>query len=200
MFKKLQTLTAAVATLTLTGCANTYNPLEDFEQVEPSAVLDSPSATASAYPAEQVERGRYLADLLGCGSCHTDGVLIGEPNAERLLAGSEVGIARSNPLAVRNPGIVYPANLTPDRETGIGDSTLQEIVTMLQSGIDNHGSQTLPVMPWFTYSRLLPEDATAIAMYLKSLPPVKHQIPANVHPGQRATSPFIHFGIYRSRQ
>ena len=200
MFKTLQTLTSAVATLILTGCANTYNPLEDFEQVEPAAVLDSPSATASAYPAEQVERGRYLADLLGCGSCHTDGVLIGEPNAERLMAGSEVGIARSNPLSVRNPGVVYPANLTPDRETGIGDSTLQEIVTLLQSGIDNHGSQTLPVMPWFTYSRLLPEDATAIAMYLKSLPPVKHQVPANVRPGQRATAPFIHFGIYRSRQ
>jgi uncharacterized lipoprotein YajG len=48
MFKTQQTVTPAVATLILTGCANTYNPLEDFEQVEPAAVLDSPSATTSA--------------------------------------------------------------------------------------------------------------------------------------------------------
>ena len=147
-----------------------------------------------------MERGRYQTDLLGCGSCHTDGALIGEPNAARLLAGSEVGIARSNPLVESKPGVVYPSNITPDRETGIGDWTLQEIVTLLQSGIDNHGRQTLLVMPWLAYSRLLPEDAMAIAMYLKSLPPVKHQVPANVRPGQRATAPFIHFGIYRRRQ
>jgi len=200
MSKKLQALTAAVATLTLACCANTYNSLEGYEQVQPVAGPDSPSATASAYPAVQVERGRYLTDLLGCGSCHTDGALIGEPNAARLLAGSEVGIARSNPLVESKPGVVYPANITPDRETGIGDWSVEEIVTLLQSGIDNHDRQTLPVMPWLNYSRLLPEDATAIAMYLKSLPSIKHQVPANVSPGQRATAPFIHFGIYRSGQ
>jgi hypothetical protein len=200
MFKRLQTLTVAVATLALTGCANTYKPLEGYEQVEPAAVLDAPIAVVSAYPAGQVEQGRYLTVLLGCGNCHTDGALIGEPNTARLLAGSGVGIASSNPLEKRNPGVVYPTNLTPDRETGIGDRTLQEIVTLLQSGADDHGSQPLPVMPWLIYSRLLPEDATAIAMYLKSLPPVKYQVPDNVRPGQRATAPFVHFGIYRSRQ
>jgi hypothetical protein len=61
--------------LTLTGCANTHNPLDDYEQVEPAAILDVPSANASVYPVEQVERGRYLVALLSCGSCHTDGVL-----------------------------------------------------------------------------------------------------------------------------
>jgi mono/diheme cytochrome c family protein len=200
MSRTLQTLTATVATLALTGCASTYSPLEGYEQVEPSAVPDSPQAVASAYPAKQVERGRYLVGLLGCGSCHTDGALIGEPNAARLLAGSDVGIATSDPLTERHPGVLYPANLTPDRETGIGDWTLQQMVTMLQSGTDKHGSQSVPVMPFITYSRLLPQDATAIAMYLKSLPPVQHRVPANVRSGQRATAAFVHFGIYRSRQ
>jgi hypothetical protein len=200
MLKTFLALNTAVAALTLACCANTYNPLEAYEQVQPAAGLDSPSVTVSTYPAEQVERGLYLTDLLGCGSCHTDGALIGEPNAARLLAGSEVGIARSNPLVESKPGVVYPANITPDRETGIGDWTLEEIVNLLQSGMDNHSRQTLPVMPWLNYSQLLPEDATAIAMYLKSLPPVKHKVPANVSPGQRADAPFIHFGIYRSRQ
>lgn len=200
MSKTLQTLGAAAATLILACCADTPSPIQDYKQVQPEAVPEAPSAPASSYPAGQVERGRYLTDLLGCGGCHTDGALIGEPDAARLLAGSQVGIAKSNPMVESYPGVVYPANITPDRETGIGDWALEEIVGMLQSGIDIHDRQTLPVMPWLTYSRLSPEDATSIAMYLKSLPSVKHQVPANVVPGQRATAPFVHFGIYRSRQ
>lgn len=186
--------------LSLLSHAADSDPLEGYEQVVVVPGPESPPAVASTYPAEQVERGRYLTTLLTCGSCHTDGTLIGKPDAERLLAGSEVGIARSNPLEEDNPGIVYPPNITPDKETGIGDWTLEEIADMLQSGINNHGDQTLQVMPWVNYSKLLPQDARSIAMYLKSLPPVKHQVPANVAPGRTATAPFVHFGIYRSRQ
>ena len=185
---------------TLTVCADTHEPLDGYEQVEPAAVLELPAAGASAYPAEKVQRGRYMTELLSCASCHTDGALVGKPDASRLLAGSGVGIARSNPMVEEKPGVVYPANLTPDQETGIGDWTLLEIVSMVQSGVNNHGRQTLPVMPWINYSQLQPEDATAIAMYLKSLPPVKHKVPANVVPGQQASAPFIHFGVYRSQQ
>ena len=198
MFKPIS-IFAAVGALVLTGCATHPDPLDNYEQVEAAAVLDSPNATTSDFPAEQVQQGRYLVDLLGCGSCHTDGALIGEPDTTLLLAGSRIGIATSNPLEKSNPGVVYPANLTPDRETGIGDWTLNQIVTLLQSGSNNHGEQTQPVMPWLTYSRLLPDDAKAIAMYLKSIPAIEHRVPANVRPGQRATAPFIHFGIYRSR-
>jgi mono/diheme cytochrome c family protein len=191
---------ASVVSWVIAGCTTTYNPLQEYEQVTPAAGLDSPAAAESAYPEERIEQGRYLVSLLGCGSCHTDGALIGEPDAGRLLAGSRVGIAWSNPLEVRNPGIVYPANLTPDRETGIGDWTVPQIVARLQSGIDEHGGRRLPVMPRLTYAQLRPEDATAIAMYLKSLSPVKHKVPAEVRPGESARTPYMHFGVYRSRQ
>jgi hypothetical protein len=126
--------------------------------------------------------------------------LIGEPDAARLLAGSDTGIAWSNPLVERNPGIVYPANLTPDVETGIGSWSVEEVVQMIQTGVDKHSGQTLPVMPWPSYANIEREDATAIAEYLLSLPPVRHQVPRNVRPGQRADAPFVHFGIYRSKQ
>ena len=46
----LQSLSAAVATLTLTCCASTYGPLEGYEQVQPVAGPESPSPTASTYP------------------------------------------------------------------------------------------------------------------------------------------------------
>lgn len=197
MFKSFQTLSLAVAATILQGCAAPPGPLANFEQVQP-ALSGSPEAMATDYPPERVERGRYLVDLLGCGSCHTDGALIGEPDPARLLAGSGVGIATSDPMRVRNPAVVYPANLTPDRATGIGDWSLGQIVTMLQAGVDSHGAQALPVMPFLTYSKLQPEDAEAIAMYLKSLPPVQHRVPGKVRAGQHARAPYVHFGVYRS--
>ena len=187
----------------LAACAGTetYNPLEDYEQLTPVTRLETPVAMANdQFTEEEVNRGRYLVGLLGCGSCHTNGALVGMPNSAHLLAGSDTGIAYSNPLAERNPGIVYPANLTPDMETGIGSWALDDILRMLQTGVDRHSGQTLPVMPWPSYANITLEDSRAIAGYLLSLPPVRHQVPANVRPGQRATAPYVHFGVYQSRQ
>jgi mono/diheme cytochrome c family protein len=162
---------------------------------------DAPVVAQNAeFTQEQTDHGRYLVTLLGCGSCHTNGALVGQVRSDQLLAGSDWGIAYTNPLAETNPGVVYPANLTPDPETGIGTWTTAQIVAMITTGMDNHGDQTLPVMPWPAYRAIQPEDALTIAAYLKSLPPVRHQVPADVRPGQRATSPYVHFGVYQSRE
>jgi mono/diheme cytochrome c family protein len=186
--------------VTLAACSSYYNPLDDYEQLEPATILATPEAAAGSYPAESVERGRYLVRLLGCGSCHSDGALVGAPVPGRELAGSNTGIAYSNPLAQPRPGVVFPSNLTPDTETGIGNRGLADLVAMLRLGIDEHGGQTIPVMPWPAYANIDDADAEAIAMYLKSLAPVRHQVPANVRPGQRAGAPFVHFGVYQSRR
>jgi hypothetical protein len=93
---------------------------------------------------------------------------------------------------------VCPANLTPDPATGIGNWSVAQIVTMLQSGVDSHGARALAVMPFGAYARLRPEDAEAVAVYLKSLPPVQHRVPENVRAGQRTRAPYVHFGVYRS--
>jgi mono/diheme cytochrome c family protein len=193
-------LSPLLCALLLSACSNTFNPLEDYEQLTPSTILESPEPAAqSNYPADRVEKGKYLTGLLGCGSCHTNGALVGMPRQDQLLAGSSTGIAYSNPMQESNPGIVYPSNLTPDMETGIGSWSIIQIVNMVQAGIDNHGSRTLPVMPWPSYANINDEDANSIAMYLKSLPPVRHQVPQNVSPGRKAVAPFVHFGVYQSR-
>lgn len=191
---------ALPALLLLAACVRTYNPMDDYEQLTPTTLLESPApAGNAAYPADRVEHGRYLVSLLGCGSCHTNGALVGLPNNAHLLAGSDTGIAYSNPMVVPNPGVVYPSNLTPDMETGIGSWALEQIIVMVKSGVDNHGSRTLPVMPWPAYAHITDDDAMAIAMYLKSLPPVRHRVPEDVAPGRRATAPFVHFGVYQSK-
>ncbi|MCP5348222.1 MAG: cytochrome C [Pseudomonadales bacterium] len=193
-------LLIAGSALLLAGCTSYYNPLDDYEQLEPATILAAPDAAPGSYPAESVARGRYLVSLLGCGSCHTDGALVGAPVPGHELAGSSVGIAYSNPMATSRPGVLYASNLTPDPATGIGDRSLEDLVRMIRLGIDQHGGETIPVMPWPAYANILEADAQAIAMYLKSLPAVRHEVPANVRPGQRATAPFVYFGVYQSRQ
>ncbi len=192
----------ATALVTLNACstASNYNPLDDYQQLTPATNLPTPVALSNGnFTVEQVERGQYLVGLLGCGSCHTNGALTGTPNRQQLLAGSDTGIAWSNPLVDRNPGIVYPANLTPDIETGIGSWSKQDIIRMIQTGMSKHGGQTLAVMPWPSYANIHADDITAIAAYLKSLSPVRHQVPAEVMRGQKAVAPFIHFGVYQSK-
>lgn len=183
----------------VSGCQTPYNPLEEFEPRQPSTLLEAPPPRqfeAGAYDSEQVAKGKYLVELLGCGSCHTDGALVGEPNSARLLAGSGIGIAYSNPLQQEYPGVVYPPNLTPDPETGLGAWSEQQVVEMIRTGVDRHGRNRLPVMPWPAYNKLQEQDAEAIAAYLLNLPPVIHQVPDKVPPGNKASEPYVHFGVY----
>ena len=197
-------LLAPPAMLLIMACNSTpppqagYNPLNDFEQINPASIFATPEPTPSdTYSTEQLARGRYLVGLLGCGSCHTDGSLVGDANPARLLAGSATGIAYTSPFVDENPGVVYPANLTPDMETGLGTWTMNRLVTMIRVGTTEHSASSLPVMPWPAYASITNEDAFAIAAYLKSLPPVSHRVPDNVAPGDEAEAPFVHFGIYQ---
>lgn len=184
-----------------TACSTARSPLEDFEPVQATTIMDAPAPMEQRAPAAAriAEHGRYLVGLLGCESCHTDGALVGTPRMDRQLAGSDVGIAYSDPLRQPRPGIVYPANLTPDMKTGIGAWTDQEIIAAIRTGLDRSGRQHLPVMPWPGYKKLSDADAAAITAYLRALPPVQHAVPGNVQPGTAARAPYVHFGVYQSR-
>jgi mono/diheme cytochrome c family protein len=140
----------------------------------------------------QIERGEYLVNLLSCGSCHTDGMLTFQaPGAP--LAGSTTGIAYTDG---ERPGMIFPRNLTPDPESGLGGWSEQDIVRVLQSGVKPGGHQILPVMPWPGYAFLLEGDSKAIAAYLKSLEPVRSNVPENVSPGQTSRHPYVRYSIF----
>jgi len=196
-----------VACGTLVACAGRESannsvpesPLDEYEEVTPVTLFDA-EILATQYPVEQVQRGKYLAELLACGTCHTDGALVGRPDYERLYGGSRIGIAYSDPLLVKSPAVVYPANITPDNRTGIGRWSDAELVRIIRTGVDNHGRRQMSIMPWPGYSRLLEEDAYAIAAFLRSIKPVSHAVPAPVKENQTATAPYVHFGVYRSRE
>lgn len=132
-----------------------------------AAVLAVVCADASAAPAD-VERGKYLAQIMDCGGCHTRGVLFGKPDPALYLAGSEVG------FRIPGLGIFYPPNLTSDAETGLGAWSEGQIIDAVRKGVRPDGRQLVPVMPYHSYAALSDDDAVALAAYLKSLPAVAY--------------------------
>lgn len=172
--------------------------LDDYLPVDNALVVDVPAAVRNTDDPD-VQRGKYLVSLLGCASCHTDGALLGAPDTDRSLAGSRVGIAISDPMRNRYPAIIYPPNITPHDETGIGAWTEGELVRLLRGGMDRHGGRALPVMPWQNYARLRASDALAIARYLQNIEPLEHRVPRRVLEGTPAPAPYVHVGLYQRR-
>jgi mono/diheme cytochrome c family protein len=188
----------------LAACAADSGPSiqDEYRELDAITVLDAPAPTSvgsSVQLREKVARGRYLVELLGCGACHTDGALVGAPDPARALAGSRTGIAYTNPLGDERPGVVYPPNITPDLETGIGKLSDADIAAAIRAGRGSHGQDRTVVMPWPGFARLTGEDVGAIVAYLRSIPPVSHRVPAPVKPGEPARAPFVYFGVYERR-
>jgi mono/diheme cytochrome c family protein len=130
---------------------------------------------------DAVERGRYLVQIAGCSDCHTPGHFLGQPDAARFLAGSDVG------FEIPGVGVVYGPNLTPD-ESGLGSWSADQIVAAIRTGATPEGRGLVPVMPWPNLSALTDDDAYAIAAYLQSLDPVSNDVPGPVPPGEIAPS------------
>src|SRR6185437_4630440 len=117
----------------------------------------------------QVDRGKYLVVAAGCNDCHTPGFFFGKPDMARYLGGSDVGF--------EIPGLgVFPGrNITPDKETGIGGWTDEQIAVALTTGKRPDGRQLAPIMPYHAFSYLVKEDVTAIVAFLRSIPAVKNE-------------------------
>jgi mono/diheme cytochrome c family protein len=128
------------------------------------AVLASWSVRAETL----LERGTYLMrGIVACGNCHTqqtpDGPL---PGME--LAG---GLKIDEP-----PFTLYTPNITPDRTTGIGGWSDQEIIAAIREGRRPDGSIIGPPMPIALYRRLSDRDAAAIVAYMRTVKPVSNQV------------------------
>jgi mono/diheme cytochrome c family protein len=145
------------------------------------AALTVPLHAANAADA-QAARGKYLVGLMSCTDCHTPGHFLGKEDRTRFLAGSDVG------FAIPGLGVFVGPNLTPDKDTGLGNWTPAQIATALTKGQTPDGRILAPPMPWRNYAGITKADALAIAAYLKSLPPVSHQVPGPFGPSETPTT------------
>lgn len=110
----------------------------------------------------QIARGEYLARAADCVACHTTAG--GKP-----FAG---GLAFKLPF-----GTLYSSNITPDRQTGIGNWSDEEFVRALHDGVRHDDQRLYPAFPYTSYSLLSRDDVLAIKAYLFSLPAVAQQTP-----------------------
>jgi mono/diheme cytochrome c family protein len=122
-------------------------------------------------PKGGIERGRYLTEHVSlCGDCHTPRNSIGVPNRSLYLAGAS---AKTGFLGEDVP------NITPDKETGIGDWKREDIAEVLLTGtkpdLDNVQGLMSEVVE-HGYKNMTKADALAIADFLKSVPPIKNKI------------------------
>ena len=125
------------------------------------------------------ERGAYLVNtIMACGNCHTPRDADGKPIADKALSGG---------LAFNTPAFIATApNITPDRETGIGSWSDTEIKRALVEGVrPDHGRLAgialAAIMPANFYKALLPDDLDAIVAYLRSVTPVRNEVPDPVY-------------------
>ena len=88
----------------------------------------------------QVARGEYLVRFGGCNDCHTPGYFVGKPDASRFLGDSDVG------FDLPGLGTFVAPNLTPDRETGLGNWSRDQIITAIQTGVRPDGRVLAPII------------------------------------------------------
>jgi hypothetical protein len=170
----------------------------------PAKPVQAAAAAAPSGDAQRVARGAQLVGLGGCGDCHTPmrfepalNMPIKDPTL--LLSGHPQGAPEpiSEPgkgdqavigatfTSFRLPfGVVYSANLTPDKATGLGTwTTAQFIATMRTGHHQGKGRPVLPPMPWQNLASASDDDLTSIFAYLQSIPAVKNKVPVpNVPP------------------
>jgi mono/diheme cytochrome c family protein len=132
--------------------------LADYRGANPTGV---PAGLAQA---SLVERGAYLARAADCMVCHT----------------TKDGKEYAGGLGFKLPfGTLYSTNITPDKETGIGNYSDQDFLNSVHRGIRRDGARLYPAMPFASYTYMTDADALAIKAYLFSLPPVRAPAPEN---------------------
>lgn len=122
----------------------------------------------------QVAYGKYLFTMASCTECHT------KQDKGTPIEGMEMAGGFEFPLPV---GTVRSANITPDKETGIGNWDEASFVSRFKMYVDSNyvDPQVAPgnfqtVMPWKMYGQMEEEDLKAIFAYLKTIKPIKNQV------------------------
>lgn len=147
------------------GDPTSANPSAPIPQT-PAAMAGDPYAEV-AYPpvnygsgpeAEQIRHGEYLAKAGDCIACHTT------PGGKPFAGG----------FPIKTPfGTIYSQNITPDKETGIGNWSDEDFIKVMREGISPHGDYYYPVFPFVYFNKLSRQDVIDIKRYLHAIPAVK---------------------------
>jgi mono/diheme cytochrome c family protein len=120
-----------------------------------------------------VERGQYLVDtIMTCHNCHTPK----GPNGLLIDKGLSGGLRWNEP-----PFDVTASNITQDKETGIGAWSDADLKTFMTTGVRPNGVPVAVIMPTAFYKVMTERDLDAVVAYLRTIPPVKNQVPTPIY-------------------
>lgn len=113
---------------------------------------------------DSIKRGGYVALTSDCVACHQT-----KDRKEDLSGG----------FAVETPfGTLYSSNITPDKETGIGNWTEQQFADAVLNGKGPNGP-LYPAMPYTSYVKMADQDIHDLWNYLQTVTPVKNKVVEN---------------------
>jgi mono/diheme cytochrome c family protein len=131
---------------------------------------------------ERLARGKYLVNgPAACFDCHSqvekelDTIQPGEAPVFHNVGAGRVMFEDAN---IR---LVVP-NITPDMETGAGTWTDDQFARAIREGIGHDGRTLFPLMPYEDFRNLSDEDLASIIVYVRSLEPVRHELPKSKIP------------------
>ncbi|WP_047459937.1 cytochrome c [Rhizobium rhizogenes] len=128
-----------------------------FVTHKPSSPFDQTAAAQAPSP-ELAQRGEYVARQADCVACHS------LPNGKPFAGGLEMG----TPL-----GSIFATNITPDKETGIGNYTLADFDRAVRHGVTPDGRRLYPAMPYPSYVKMNDDDIRALyAFFMTGVTPV----------------------------
>jgi cytochrome c553 len=132
------------------------------------------AGTAAAQAPGSVERGKLLMDgIVACGNCHLARGPQGQPLFDKGLSGGMVFDEK--------PFRAVTANITPDKDTGIGHWTDAQLARAIREGVRPDGSLIGPPMPMAFYRHLGDSDLAAIVAWLRAQPPVANKLEKSVY-------------------
>jgi mono/diheme cytochrome c family protein len=126
------------------------------------AAIDPPSR--QSFDIAIVKRGRELAAIGNCGTCHT------------VRGGKDLAGGLPVPTSF---GTIYSSNITPDAETGIGRWPEAAFRRAMRSGVDRDGQHLYPTFPYDHFTNVSDEDDRALYAYLMTRQPVHAPARAN---------------------
>ncbi len=131
---------------------------------------------------ERLERGKYLVNgVVLCFDCHSQAIKDFQdvkPGETPIFTKLGSGRVFFEDAKAR---LVVP-NITPDNETGAGTWTDDQFARAIREGIGHDGRALFPLMPYEDFRYLTDEDLASIIVYIRSLEPVRHDMPKNKIP------------------
>lgn len=139
-----------------------------FHHIAAALMLTTMAGAAFAADADQIALGKYIATASDCVACHT-------APGEAAMAG---GLRLTTPI-----GAIMSTNITPSKQNGIGNYTLEQFDAAVRKGVRADGKHLYPAMPYTSYALLSDDDVAALyAYFMNGVEPVETRSPATKLP------------------